>query len=156
MRIPSLPALLVTAGLAATGLACSFAMAQAAADPMQPGPIDGTVVLSSNAVAVGVGYEWGSGVLHYHGHQYQFSVKGLSVADVGVAKVRAHGRVYGLHRIADFSGNYGAATGEATVGTGLGGQILKNGKGVELRLDQVTKGARLTGAAGGVDITLTK
>ncbi len=156
MRIPSLPALLVTTGLAAAGLTASFVTAKAAADPAQPGAVDGTVVLSSNAVAVGIGYEWGGGVLHYHGHQYHFTVKGLSVADVGVAKVRAHGRVYGLHKIADFSGTYAAATGEATVGEGLGGQALKNGNGVELRLDQVTKGARLTGSGGGVQIALVK
>lgn len=154
MRITSLPALVVAAslGLAATALPTGVH----AADPFKPGRIDGSVMLTSHAVAVGIGYEWGSGVLHFHGHRYPFSVKGLSVADVGVAKVRATGRVYGLHNLADFSGTYAAVTGEATIGRGEGGQFLKNDKGVELRLDQATKGARLTGSGGGVDIALTQ
>ena len=151
MRISSLFSLVVAAGIGAT---LALPMDSRAADPLKPGRIDGTVVLTSHAIAVGVGYEWGSGVLRFHGHRYPFIVKGLSIADVGMAKVQARGRVYGLHNLADFSGTYAAVTGEATVGQGEGGQFLKNGNGVELRLDQSTKGARLTGSGGGVDITL--
>ena len=152
MRTPSLSSLLLAGslGLAATALPTGAH----AADPLKPGRVDGTVVLTSHAIAVGVGYEWGNGVLRFHGHRYPFNVKGLSIADVGLAKVQARGRVYGLHNLADFSGTYAAVTGEATVGQGEGGQFLKNGNGVELRLDQSTKGARLTGSGGGVDITL--
>ncbi len=152
MRISSLPALLLAGGLGM--VAAGLPTNSRAADPLKPGRIDGTVVMTSHAVAVGIGYEWGSGVLRFHGHHYPFSVKGLSIADVGLARVQAHGRVYGLHNLADFSGTYAAVTGEATVGRGEGGQFLKNGNGVELRLDQATKGARLTGSGGGVDITL--
>ena len=151
MRIPSLSTLLLAGGVAVAAIA---PLGARAADPLKPGQVDGTVVLSSHAIAVGIGYEWGSGVLRFHGHRYPFNVKGLSIADVGLAKVQARGRVYGLHNLADFSGTYAAMTGEATVGRGEGGQFLKNGNGVELRLDQATKGARLTGSGGGVDITL--
>ena len=151
MRLSSFSAL-VLGGVALA--AAASPIAAVAADPLKPGRVDGTVVLASHAIAVGVGYEWGSGVLHFHGHRYPFNVKGLSIADVGLAKVQARGRVYGLHHLADFSGTYAAVTGEATVGQGQGGQFLKNGSGVELRLDQSTKGARLTGSGGGVEITL--
>ena len=152
MRTPSLSSLLLAGslGLAATALPTGAH----AAGLQRIGRVDGTVVLTSHAIAVGVGYEWGNGVLRFHGHRYPFNVKGLSIADVGLAKVQARGRVYGLHNLADFSGTYAAVTGEATVGQGEGGQFLKNGNGVELRLDQSTKGARLTGSGGGVDITL--
>ena len=151
MRTSSLSTFLLAGSL---GLAGALPSSARATDPLKPGRVDGTVVLTSHAVAVGIGYEWGSGVLHFHGHRYPFSVKGLSIADVGLARVQAHGRVYGLHNLADFSGTYAAVTGEATIGQGEGGQFLQNSNGVELRLDQSTKGARLTGSGGGVDITL--
>ncbi len=50
-----------------------------------------------------------------------------------------HGRVYNLKHLHDFDGTYGAANGEATLGNGIGGRYLKNGNGVELRIDDITK-----------------
>ena len=82
MRIPSLSSLLLAGGVAVAALAPPGARA---ADPLKPGRVAGTVVLTSHAVAVGIGYEWGSGVLRVHGHRYPFNVKGLSIADVGLA-----------------------------------------------------------------------
>ncbi len=105
---------------------------------------------------MGVGYTWGNGVLTYGGHRYRFSVKGVTVADVGFSRIVGHGRVYNLHRLQDFNGTYGAATGEATLGNGLGGQYLKNGQGVELRVDDVTKGARLSGSADGIQLEIIR
>ncbi|MBV8157146.1 MAG: hypothetical protein JO278_05785 [Dyella sp.] len=120
----------------------------------QPGPIDGTVTISARSVAVGVGYTWGDGILVWHHHTYPFMVRGVSVADVGFATVVGHGRVYNLHNLADFSGTYGSAEGNATIVNGIGGQFLQNGRGVQIRIDQVSHGAKLTGAADGVQLTL--
>lgn len=125
-------------------------------DPGAPGPIDGTVVITATAAAAGVGYTWGDGVLHYRGHNYHFDVKGITVADVGFAHIQGHGRVYNLHKVADFSGTYGAATGEATLVKGIGGQYLRNGNGVEIRVDEITRGARLSGSADGIELTLRR
>ncbi len=111
---------------------------------------------SWRAAALGVGYTWGSGTLTYGRHRYPFSVRGVTVADVGFSRVVGRGRVYNLHRLADFSGTYGAATGEATLGNGLGGQFLKNGQGVEIRIDDVTRGARLSGSADGIQLELRR
>ena len=47
-----------------------------------------------------------------------------------------------------------AATGEATAGNGLSGQILQNANGVQIRIDNVTRGARLQGSADGIKLTL--
>ena len=140
--------------LAATVATSTPAFAQR--DPAAPGPVVGRVTISARAAAVGVGYTWGSGVLRYAGHSYRFSVKGVTVADVGFSRIVGHGRVYNLHRLEDFSGTYGAATGEATLGNGLGGQFLKNGQGVELRIDDVTKGARLSGSADGIQLEIIR
>ena len=39
---------------------------------------------------------WGRGTLHFRDVEHRFSVSGLSVADVGVARVTASGEVFGL------------------------------------------------------------
>jgi len=78
----------------------------------------------------------------------------VTVADVGYSKVNGRGRVYNLKRLQDFSGTYAAATGEATLGNGIGGQVLRNGNGVQIRVDQITRGARLQGSADGITLTL--
>jgi len=119
-----------------------------------PGPVDGRITLRATSVAAGVGYTWGDGTLYWRHHAYPFTVKGLSVADVGYAKVTATGRVYNLHNLSEFSGIYGSAEGNVTVGRGIGGQFLQNGNGVQIRIDQVSHGVRLTGAADGVQLTL--
>jgi len=145
--------MLASVALAVAALATVPARAQ---DPGVSGPPSATFLLSAKAAASGVGYTWGSGTLHFHGHNYPFRVNGITVADVGFARITGHGRVYDLKRLQDFSGTYGGLTGEATVGKGVGGQILQNGNGVQIRIDQVTRGARLTGAADGIKLTLER
>ena len=140
----------------AAALMAATAAPAVAQDPGVNSPVDATVVISAKAIAAGVGYTWGNGTLVYHGHQYPFSVKGITVADVGFARITGHGRVYHLHHLRDFSGTYAAATGEATLGNGIGGQILRNGNGVMIRVDQVTKGARLEGSGDGIRLTLLR
>ncbi|MBV9786050.1 MAG: hypothetical protein JO264_19790 [Acidisphaera sp.] len=140
--------------LALLGLVLSAAPVAAATDPGAPGPVDATILIHAHAAAVGVGYTWGDGVLRYRGRSYHFTVKGVTVADVGYANITGRGRVYNLHHLHDFDGTYGAATGEATLVNGIGGQFLKNGNGVEIRVDEVTRGARLSGSADGIELRL--
>lgn len=144
-------ALATSLGLAAAGLALP---ALAAQDPGTSGTPDGRVLIVSQSADLGVGASWGNGTLKYAGHSYKFTVKGVDVAAVGYSKVVGHGRVYNLKHLHDFDGTYAAANGEATVGKGLGGEVLKNGNGVEIRIDDMTKGARLAGAAQGIELTL--
>ena len=134
-------------------LAATPALAQRR-DPGVSGPPSGSITMVARGAAVGVGYTWGDGTLRYGGRSYHFSVNGITVADVGYSKVSGSGRVYNLHRLQDFSGTYVAATGEATLVNGIGGQVLKNGNGVEIRVDQITRGARLQGSADGITLTL--
>ncbi len=143
------------AGLLVAGVAINT-RATLAADPGVSGPPSGKLTLTATSAAVGVGYTWGDGTLIFQGATHHFSVQGLSVAAVGYSKIVGHGRVYNLKKLADFSGNYVAATGEATLVNGLGGQILKNANGVEIRIDEVTKGAKLSGSADGIKLTLAR
>lgn len=139
--------------VAAATLAAMPAMAQRR-DPGTSGPVSGTILLSAQGAAAGLGYTWGDGVLRYGGRSHHFTVSGVTVADVGYSKVTGRGRVYHLKRLQDFSGTYAAATGEATLVNGIGGQVLRNSNGVEIRVDQTTRGARLQGSADGITLTL--
>jgi len=139
--------------VAATMLTTLPALAQRR-DPGVSGPVSGTISLKAQGAAVGVGYTWGDGTLRYGGRTYHFTVNGVTVADVGYSRVSGRGRVYNLKRLQDFSGTYAAATGEATLGNGIGGQMLRNANGVQIRVDQVTRGARLQGSADGITLTL--
>lgn len=145
---------LMLAAVAAGAVALSSS-AFAATDPVQPGPVNGTISLSAQGAAAGVGYTWGDGVLNFHGRQYHFTINGVSIADVGYSRVTGRGRVYHLKDVKDFSGTYAASTGQATAGNAsIGGQILQNANGVQIRVDQVSRGARLEGSVDGIKLTL--
>lgn len=137
------------AALVAAPLAGAFAR-----DPGASGPVTGSIVLSAKGAGVGVGYTWGDGLLTFKGRKYPFSIEGVTIADVGFSRISGRGRVYHLRRLEDFSGTYAAATGEATLVNGVAGQILQNANGVQIRIDNVTRGARLQGSADGIKLTL--
>ena len=137
-----------------SAIALGAALSVSAAPALAQGSNSGTISISSHAAALGIGYEWGDGVLRYHGHSYRFSVKGISVADIGIANVSARGTVSNLKRVQDFTGTYAALSGEATAGNGIGGQVLRNANGVDIKLNQSARGARLDASADGVQLTL--
>lgn len=119
------------------------------------GSNEGTVTFSGGAVAIGVGFQWGSGTLTYHGQQYPFRLDGLSVVDVGVTRVSGSGTVHNLYKVADFSGNYIAASAGAALAGGGSVGTLRNQNGVVIDGVTTAQGVRLTLAPGGVHITLS-
>src|SRR5262245_19546258 len=72
-----------------------------------------TVKLGGGWIALGIGANWGDGVLTFAGYQYPFSIKGLSLGDFGAAGFTASGKVRGLDRAENFNGKY------TTVGAGF-------------------------------------
>jgi hypothetical protein len=128
-------------------VAATFAVAQ-------EGPPSGKVTVESRSVAVGVGVSWGDGILTYQGKAHKFSVNGLSVVDLGVAKVSAAGDVFNLKKLSDFSGNYVAGEAGAAVGGGAGAITMKNQHGVVMKLTGVGTGVKFTLAGKGVDVKL--
>src|SRR5258708_38453594 len=99
---------------------------------------DATFDLSGGSVAVGVGYTWAKGTLHYNGKDFPFSVQGLTVLDVGAQKISATGEVYALANVNDFAGNFnGVAAGAALVYGGSSGG-MENHKGVVIRIHSNT------------------
>jgi len=126
-----------------------------AAGPMDQSATEGTVTFTGGAVAAGIGFQWGSGVLYFRGQQYPFRARGLSVADVGISRISASGRVRNLNNVGDFSGNFVSATAGATVGGGGSVGVLRNQNGVTIDGIATSQGARLTFAPGGVNLQLT-
>jgi hypothetical protein len=149
-------------GLAVAGLACLADCAQqpaptpVAVTGPQQGTTEGQVTFTGGAVALGVGFQWGSGVLTFRGMDYPFRVSGLSVLDVGVSRMTGTGRVHNLRNVADFSGNYVSATAGATLAGGGSVTALRNQNGVVIDGISTSQGVRLTLAPGGVNITLTQ
>jgi hypothetical protein len=135
------------------GLACLVAARDTA---FSQGDTNGTVTVESKSIAVGVGVSWGDGVLEYRGQKYPFTVEGLSVLDLGVAKVSAHGKVANLKKLEDFNGTYAVAGTGAAVGAGAGAAALKNQNGVEMGLTATGQGVKLSIAQGGVTFKLKK
>jgi hypothetical protein len=146
MRLAALATAAGTLALAVPALAAN--------DPGVNGPVVGSVTIVAKSANVGVGWTWGDGTLHYRHHAYSFGVKGLNIAAVGYSTVIGHGRVYNLKHLRDFDGTYYESHGEATLGRGIGGSLLINGNGVQIRVDDVTKGAQLAGASSGIELTL--
>lgn len=117
---------------------------------------DATVRIHEGSAAVGIGWSWGKGELHYMGKSHAFKISGLSVAEVGVTKAVASGSVYNLKSLDDFNGVYAAAGTEGTAGKGAGVSSLRNDKGVVINLKSETKGANIKLAAEGIKLTLEK
>jgi hypothetical protein len=140
----NLRGLLIAAALTAASIA-----PVAAAD--QP---SGEISFSGGSVAVGVGFTWANGTLHFNGHDYPFSINGVSVADVGAASIDGSGEVYNLQHVEDFSGNYVAASADVTVGGGAGAAALENQKGVRVYLHTTSVGLKINLSTDGVKFAL--
>ncbi len=120
----------------------------------QEGPPSGKVWVESKSVALGVGVSWGDGKLTYQGKDHLFTVNGLSVADLGIAKATATGEVFNLKKLSDFAGNYVAGQAGAVVGGGAGAVVMQNQHGVVMKLTGTGTGVKLTLAGKGVDVKL--
>ncbi len=114
----------------------------------------GTVTIETKAVAVGVGFNWGDGVLYFEGKEYPFKVKGVSIVDVGISKVSAVGEVFHLKTVDDFPGTFSAAEAGIAIGAGAGAQIMENQKKVLLKLRSKKAGVQLKLAPEGIKIEL--
>jgi hypothetical protein len=130
-----------------------FTVSSVGAQPQEPYPI-GEVTLAAKQVAVGVGYTWGAGTLKFKGKEYRFTVDGLNVAAVGIAKISATGDVYNLKDASDFPGKYLAVEAGASLVKGPAGLVMRNAKGVLINLKSAQKGVQLSLGAEGLSISM--
>ncbi len=113
-----------------------------------------TVSIESKAVALGVGVQWGSGVLKFKGKEYNFKVNGISVVDIGITTISATGDVYHLEKVEDFSGTYTSAEAGIAVGGGAGAVAMKNQNGVVMKLTSTKAGVQLKLAPEGIKVEM--
>ena len=138
---------IVVTGLAATLMAASL-----------PGPVQAEtgavrVVFTKGGFIVGVG--GGEGVLTFRGHNYPFSVSGMSVGfTIGASTSKLVGRALNIRNPGDIAGTYSAIGAGGALAAGAGGVQLQNEKGVILQLHGPKVGVELSAAVGGVSIAL--
>jgi hypothetical protein len=86
--------------------------------------------LTSTSVAVGIGISWGEGTLSFEGTSHPFSVRGLSLLDIGASVTEGLGEVYNLENLADFEGTYVAVEAAGAAGIGNSATVMRNQNGV--------------------------
>jgi hypothetical protein len=111
---------------------------------------NGTIQLATTSVAVGAGVTWGDGTLTFRGKDHTFSVKNLSLTDLGIGNAAVKGNVYNLGTLEDFAGTYRVAEPDFALG-GPGppwsksyrGMILRNDNGVVVQIWLAREGPHL-------------
>jgi hypothetical protein len=112
------------------------------------------VELESTAIAAGIGARFGEGTLLVAGQEHPFTVKGLTVGDLGISRISASGGVENLGDVSDFEGHYVAVEAGAAAGVGASALTMRNEKGVVLTLNSDVKGVQLTLGAQGLNVEL--
>ena len=113
-----------------------------------------TVSIETKSVAIGIGFQWGGGVLKFEGKEHKFRLKGLSVVDLGVSSISAVGNVYHLNKLSHFEGTYSAAEAGVAIGAGVGAQTMENQYGVVMTLTSKKAGLKLKLAPEGIKVQL--
>jgi hypothetical protein len=130
-----------------------FTVSAVGAQPTDPYPI-GEVTIEAKQVAAGIGWTWGGGTLKFKGKTYQFDIKGLNVAAVGISKISSKGDVYNLKDASDFAGTYVSAGAGAAVIKGKAGLVMRNDKGVVINLLSDQTGVQLSLGSDGLSISM--
>jgi hypothetical protein len=93
---------------------------------------DAMMWLQGNVGGAGTGFPWGSGQMNFQGCNYPFRVSGLSIEEAGRASIYATGRVMGLRKVSDLSGNYRASSAQGAMADAA--TSLRNEHGVVIQL----------------------
>jgi hypothetical protein len=111
------------------------------------------VVFTKGGFIVGVG--GGHGVLNFQGHNYRFTVSGMSVGfTIGASTTQLVGQALNLQSPADIQGTYSVIGAGGALAAGAGGVQLQNQRGVVLQLAGGKVGVELSAAVGGVTLAL--
>ena len=112
------------------------------------------VEIESTAIAAGIGARFGGGVLLVAGEEHPFTMKGVSLGDLGVSRIDAEGVVANLEDVSDFAGRYVAVEAGAAAGKGVSTLTMRNEKGVVITLESNLTGAQLTLGGQALEIEL--
>ena len=135
-------------------MAIFLILATASLGAKKPLPPVGEVTIELKGVGAIFGVSWGHGVLWFKGKKYPFHVEGLSVGDVGFAKISARGKVYNLKKPRDISGAYGALGAGVALAGGVAGLAMQNERGVVIDLSATQQGVKLNLGPQGLTIRM--
>ena len=110
--------------------------------------------LRTTSIAAGIGARFGEGVLLVEGIEHPFTIRGLSLGDVGIARIDASGEVSNLVNPSDIEGRYVAVEAGAAAGRGASALTMRNEKGVVVTLRSGVQGLQLTLGAEALSIEL--
>ena len=113
-----------------------------------------TVQIKETEVGLILGGDWGHGTLNYKGERHMFHMSGVKLGGAGVTVAHVTGDVYHMQSLEDFPGMYFKAEAGITGVEGVGGQWIKNDKGVSIHLKSKTKGLALSVGVEGLKISL--
>ena len=130
-----------------------FTVSAVGAQPTDPYPY-GEITIEAKQVAAGIGWTWGGGTLKFKGKTYEFDVKGLNVAAVGVSNISAKGEAYNLKDASDLAGTYLTASAGLAVIKGKAGLVMRNDKGVVINLNANQTGVQLNLGTDGLKINM--
>jgi hypothetical protein len=99
----------------------------------------------------------GSGVVHYQGVSYPFTVGGVGVGGIGASTIEGRGDVYNLTNLSQFPGTYGEGRyGFALGQTSAGDLWMKNENGVVIHLKAERTGLMLSLGGSAVVISMNQ
>lgn len=131
-----------------------FAFCASPLPAAKPLPPVGDVSIELQGVGAIIGVSWGHGVLWFKGRKYPIRVEGLSVGDLGYAKISARGKVYNMRRPLDITGTYGALGAGVALAGGVAGLAMQNERGVVIDLSATQQGIKLNLGPQGLTITM--
>ncbi len=113
-----------------------------------------TFWLEAGFAIAGPEFVWGCGEIEYQGGRYAFRISGLSAGDIDPIGVSISGKVSGLRKLCDFSGNYLLS---AVAPTAAGREMeicLRNERGVMILTMSTSCGRRVFLPADGMRVRL--
>jgi len=113
-----------------------------------------TVNVGGGWIALGIGANWGDGVLTFQGDEYPFAIKGLSLGDCGAAGFTGSGTVHDLQRPEDFNGKYTNVGKSLTVVADGALVTMRNEHGVTIELAITTPGLKVSLGRGGIEMKI--
>jgi outer membrane protein OmpA-like peptidoglycan-associated protein len=144
-------------------VSAGFLVAFAAGSPaFAQGPNFPYIEIETTSVNVGVGGQSGDGILKLPNLgtncTYPLKVSGFGAGiQLGISKASASGGVANMTRVSDLSGDYTAASGEATILAGGGGTSMKNNRNnVTLQLKSNTQGLNIGFGGQGMSIRVAE
>jgi hypothetical protein len=137
--------------------ACSHQTAPGADTKLEGQPPSGSVEMHELQAAYIASGSGGSGVLHYQGVNYPFTVGGVGVGGLGASTIEGRGDVYNLTNLSQFPGTYAEGRyGFAFGQTSAGDLWMQNEKGVVIHLRAERTGLMLSLGGSAIAISMNQ